>query len=111
MEPATGQETINKIWATFTQPTSFTTEELNFLRAHIESLAYYKDRAQTVASTRVAVELLDSIQKFDKASGELVATTNNLTKRILVLTWVMIVIGVVGAVASAWPYLTWWLMH
>jgi hypothetical protein len=111
MDPATEQELLNKVWATFTQPKSFTSVELDFLRSNIKRLAHYNDRTQSVAQTRVAVELLDAIQRFDKASGELVTTTNKLTRRILILTWVMIGIGVLGAVASAWPYLTWWLQH
>lgn len=111
MEPASGQDVVNKVWAIFIQQKSFTSEELDFLRSNIERLAYYNDRTQSVAQTRVAVELLDAIQRFDKASGELVTTTNKLTARILVLTWVMIGIGVLGALASGWPYLTWWLTH
>lgn len=58
---------------------------------------------------RMALEQIRSIRLFDKASGDLVATTNKLTKWILFLTVLATVLAASGVVATAWPYLTWWI--
>jgi hypothetical protein len=58
---------------------------------------------------RLALEQIRSIRLFDKASGELVATTNKLTTLILVLTCLAVVVGIANVVATAWPYLTSWV--
>ena len=57
---------------------------------------------------RMALEQIRFVRRFDRASGDLVATTNRLTWWILVLT---VVLPTVSIVASAWPYLTWWITH
>lgn len=94
MEPPTEQELRNKIWATFLQAREFTSIELDFLRSHIQLLAHYNEPTAQVAQTRVAVELLDSIQRFDKVSSDLIETTNKLTARVLTLTiWGVVIAG------------------
>ena len=60
---------------------------------------------------RATLELIQVIRKFDKASGVLAAETKLLTARIYLLTYVMIGVGMVGAIASGWYPLTAWLKH
>ena len=60
---------------------------------------------------RMALEQIGSIRLFDKASGELVATTNKLTRWILFLTVLATVLAAASVIASAWPYLTWWIAN
>ena len=58
---------------------------------------------------RMALEQIRSIRTFDKASGDLVKTTNKLTKWILALTILATFLAAASVVATAWPYLTWWV--
>jgi hypothetical protein len=58
---------------------------------------------------RMALEQTRSIRLFDRASRDLVAATNKLTKWILLLTVLATVLAAALVVATAWPYLTWWI--
>jgi len=50
--------------------------------------------------TRASIELIRSIRQFDKASGELVDTTNVLTTRILWITVAAVFIGMVQLIVA-----------
>ena len=60
---------------------------------------------------RLALEQIESIRRFDKASGNLVETTNRLTRWIFGVTILAAVLCAANGVASGWPYLTWWIHH
>jgi hypothetical protein len=98
----------------------FTDEDLAAMRECLQHTNFNMLRNHVVAKAelRGSVELLDSIRKFDKASGQMAAVTidlaektRNLTVRIYWLTWVMIGVGFINAVASGWYPLVWWLKH
>jgi hypothetical protein len=98
----------------------FTDEDLATMRECLQNTNFNMLRNHVVgkAELRCNVELLDSIRKFDKASGQMAAATNDLadktrklTVRIYWLTLVMIIVGVVNALASGWYPLVWWLKH
>jgi hypothetical protein len=84
MVPPTEQELRNKVWATFIQSKGFTSDELNFLRSNIKLLAEHSDQTHAVAQTRVSIELLDSIRRFDEASGKMVKRGNRINTLVLV---------------------------
>jgi len=48
--------------------------------------------------------LRQSVERFDKSSADLVATTNKLTKQICVLTWVFLVVGTIQTVFTVLGY-------
>jgi hypothetical protein len=91
-EEALSDENIQELLSLWSHPTHA------MLRPHIIGMF----------QGRMALEQIRSIRLFDKASGELVATTNKLTWYISVLT---LALAVVSIVASAWPHLTWWISH
>ena len=92
---ALSDEDIQKLLSLWSDPTK------DMVRPHITAMF----------QGRMALEQIRSIRLFDKASGDLVGTTNTLTRKILVLTVLVIILGVVDIVATAWPYLTWWICH
>lgn len=63
------------------------------------------------SQVRIEIELIRAIREFDRASADLVKTTNRLNSRLYALTWVMVGVGLLGALASAWPNLVWWAYH
>jgi hypothetical protein len=64
-----------------------------------------------VVQIKVSMELIRAIRRFDEASGVMAERSNKLNRRLLYLTIVMLVVGILGAVASGWPYLVWWLIN
>lgn len=71
------------------------------LRSTMEVIASSRDlmaasREQIAAST----ELIAAIVRFDKASSELIVTTNKLTTRILYLTYLAVGMGTIQAIAA-----------
>lgn len=60
---------------------------------------------------RLALEQIRSIRTFDRASADLVQTTNRLTCWILCLTILAATLATVNVIATGWPYLTWWIKH
>ena len=104
-------ENVSKLQQLLAQPQPLTDEDLQKLRSLVSVSLYLGPNQLQVAELRATVELLDSIRRFDKASGQLVVTTNLLTKRIYWLTILAVILACCGIVASAWPYLTWWITH
>lgn len=49
---------------------------------------------------RMNVELIAAIRTFDKASADLITTTNKLTNRILFLTYVVVGLGLISAIPA-----------
>lgn len=60
---------------------------------------------------RLALEQIRSIRTFDRASSNLIVTTNKLTRWILCLTILATILAIANVVASGWPYLTSWICH
>ena len=51
-----------------------------------------------VANFRMSMELIAAIRTFDKASADLITTTNKLTNRILILTYVVVGLGLISVI-------------
>jgi hypothetical protein len=86
---------VSKLQKLLARPEVFTEEELAELRRLAPVSLYLGPNQVQVAEFRVMVELIDTIHRFDKASGALVNTTNVLTKRILWITVGAVFIGLV----------------
>jgi hypothetical protein len=98
----------------------FTDDDLKAMRECLNKTNFNMLRNHVVgkAQLRVDVELIDSIRQFDKASGragaitaDLAEKTRLLTVRIYWLTWVLVPIGLLNALASGWYPLVAWLKH
>jgi hypothetical protein len=63
------------------------------------------------AQLRSSIELIDPIRQFDKASSDVVGVTNRLTRWILALTIIAIVLALINAVTTGWPYIVWWVTN
>ncbi len=98
-----------KLFALLFRPAELTDDELRQLRGLISVDS--RDHIQGMAMIRASLDNIAAIRKFDKASAELVSTTNKLTEKIVRLTYVMLGIGLLNALASGWTPFTWWLTH
>src|SRR5712692_2809519 len=80
------------------QPTGYSEEQITELRSVANLIGHlgtdWRDRAQF----RAAVETIAAIKQFDKASADLINTTNTLAKWVLGLT----ILGVLFAGSSLW---------
>jgi hypothetical protein len=83
---------------------------LSFLMSHPTS-SMSRDHMLARAQCRLTLDLIASIRRFDAASGNLVETTNRLTRRILGLTVLAAFLGAANVVSSGWLPLTWWWHH
>ena len=108
MEKLVGHARFDEI---LRQPHTLTDEELAELLTLINLAPYAHPQVQALVNLRMSLETIDSIRRFDKASAALVTTTNRLTQQIIYLTWVMVGIGILGAITSGWHPLTWWITH
>lgn len=93
------------------QPSAYSAEELDELRQLGIHCLHLPNQHIAAMQIRSSVEIVDAIRRFDKASADLVAATNRLTRWILGLTVAAVLIGVAGVIATAWPYLVWWVQH
>ena len=78
------------------QESEITGENIVELRRLLEQLAspiglLASDTYSNVANFRMSIELIAAIRKFDKASADLIATTNKLTTWILIVTCVALI--------------------
>lgn len=76
--------------------------ELRGLLSQLTSAAqsFFAGSYSNVAAFRMNVELIAAIRSFDKASANLITTTNTLTRRIVCLTYVVIGLGIISAIPS-----------
>lgn len=102
-----------RFYSILDQPNSLTDEEITELRRLMSQSTFGMVRPHILqkAQLRVALDLMESIRRFDKASGRLVATTNKLTRWVVVLAVLAAILAFAGVVATAWPYLTWWFSN
>lgn len=71
-------------------------------------LNYTQPHLQATALMRANLEMIVSVRSFDKASGELVSTTNVLTERVRKLTVLGVVFAALAAILGAGAlWLTW----
>jgi hypothetical protein len=77
------------------QPNALTDEEIGEFRGLMSKATFDMVRPHILQKSqlRVALDLMESIRRFDRASGSLVATTNSLTKWILAFTVLAVVLG------------------
>src|SRR5258708_32844718 len=109
----TDQERENRFYALLSQIAALSDEDIQELLALWSHPTNGMSRPLIIGmfQGRMALEQIRSIRLFDKASADLVATTNTLTRRIFALTVVTTLLAAAGIVATAWPYLTWWMDH
>jgi hypothetical protein len=95
------------------KPATLTDEEIQELREVISkcSANMVRDHVLNRAQLRLTIDLIDSLRKFDHSSANQVGTTNTLTRSIRVLTWVMVLVGVLNVLASGWTNLVYWWKH
>jgi len=98
----------------------FTDDDLKAMRQCLHHTNFNMLRNHVVgkAELRVNVELIEAIRQFDRATGKTAAATNDLaektrllTVRIYWLTWLLVPIGLLNALASGWYPLVAWLKH
>lgn len=87
------------------QNAEITDENLSELRSLLSQLtsaaqSIFAGSYSNVAAFRMNIELMAAIRTFDKASANLIRTTNKLTKRILILTYVVVGLGLVSAIPA-----------
>jgi hypothetical protein len=78
------------------EPREYKPEQVAELRKHLAECGKVISAGMTieqVLNTRVSLELIAAIQKFDQGSGMLVETTNTLTRKAIWLGAVAIVIA------------------
>ena len=99
-----------RFYSLLDQPNPLTDEEIGELRCLMSQATFGMVRPHILqkAQLRVALDLMESIRRFDTASGSLVATTNRLTRWVLAIAVLAAILAFASVVASAWPYLTWW---
>ena len=86
---------------TFSKPTAITAEDIQEVRNRLSEAPYAMMTTIERAQFRAAVETIDSIRKFDEASARLVETTNNLTRKGLVLSAAALVVAAASLLVSA----------
>jgi Mg2+ and Co2+ transporter CorA len=94
-QPTLSDADINEMCSLWSHPTN------QMVRQHVLGLA----------QLRMDLELITSISRFDKASGNLIETTNRLTKWMLKVTILAAILVLANVVASAWLPLTWFVSH
>ena len=101
----------NRFYALLNQPRRLDDSEIQELRELMAQSTFAMVRPQVLekGQLRIQLDLMESIREFDKASGRLVETTNVLTQWVLRLTVLATMLGAAGVIATAWPYLTWWV--
>ena len=98
----------NRFTELIEQPQPLTDEDVSELRGMIKMLAYTQSHVQPMALMRANLETIDSIRRFDRASGELVSTTNLLTEKVRKLTVLGVVFAGIAAILAGWAlWLTW----
>jgi hypothetical protein len=109
---------VQKIQQILSKTGMLTADEVEDLTRLAPCVMYLGPNQVQTAQFRATVELIGAIRSFDKASSEFAGVTNqlttetrNLTIRIYLLTWVMIGVGLLSAIASGWYPLVWWLTH
>jgi hypothetical protein len=103
----------DRFYSLLNQPKRLEDNEIQELRELMSQSTFGMVRPHVLerAQLRVQLDLMESIRQFDKASGRLVETTNTLTRWILRLTLLAAMLGIGNVIASAWPYLTWWVKN
>ena len=96
----------NRMFKILKKPGTLTDEELDELRKFFPQPGSPVSIAQSnVADFRMNIELIAAIRTFDKASTNLVTTTNRLTQRILWLTVVAVGIALIPVVRDLISFL------
>ena len=86
-----------------------TDSEIREMRSLNRSIS--KGHVQGMAIIRTNLDLIESIARFDKASADLIKTTNKLTRIILGLTILAVLLSFCSFIASAWSPLVWWVSN
>jgi len=86
----------------------FTVEQIEALRKSLPISGNVASPMRLYTRDRLNIEILESllrldssIRRLDQSSTELVTTTNRVPRRTLYLTWVGVVLGIVGLVLAA----------
>ena len=107
----TDEQAVRRLQDLLVKDSPYSESELTELRTLAIQTFFLPNKHSFALPLRSAVEVIDSIRRFDKASADLIETTNRLTRWILGLTVLATILGAGSIVASGWPYLTWWISH
>ena len=93
----------NRMLKIIKQEAEITDENLSELRRLLSQLpsgtqSFFAGPNSNVAAFRMNIELIAAIRSFDQASANLITTTNKLTNRILILTYVVVGLGLISAI-------------
>ena len=101
--------TPKDLYALLQTPEPFSLDDLQVLRegllgassafANPANTAWLESRLD-VETINSLIELNKSIQSLNASSTALVSTTNRLTTNILRLSWVLVIVGVIGGLAA-----------
>lgn len=81
-----------------TKEGEITDEEITELRKLIAPAFPGGSTTSDLPHFRMNLELIAAIRSFDRASADLITTTNKLTKRILILTYVVVGLGLISVI-------------
>jgi hypothetical protein len=96
--PNVSNDDVLRWWKLYVQDEPYTDEQLAEFRKVVRAGPEIGDVYHKVQHTRVMLELIDAIRRFDKASGEMVKRGNRIN------TWVLVfaVVAVLFAGISLW---------
>jgi hypothetical protein len=101
----------NRMHEIFKKEGEMTDEEIAELRRLIANsgslTGIFSGSFSNVANIRMNIELIAAIRSFDKASANLITTTNKLTKRILILTYVVVGLGLISVIPEVRDLIKW----
>ena len=97
----------NRTYKILTKEGSLTDEDITELRKLIGKVGMTKTFYSDMANFRMNTELIAAIRTFDKASADLITTTNKLTNRILILTYVVVGLGLISVIPVVRDLIRW----
>ena len=96
------QQRHHMFWEKLKSPEEYSDEDLLILRRNMEGITTFSPATKAYAETRMALEFLFAIRKFDKASGEMVKQANRINTWVLVFAIVAALLAAVSLCLSYW---------
>jgi hypothetical protein len=103
------QQAINRFVEILKNDTPFTDDELREMRRAVNYVSM--SHVQGMALIRGSLDTIEAVRTFDRASAQLIETTNTLTKRVLNLTWTTVIIAGIGALLAVASLIISWMSY
>lgn len=95
---------VEKMQSLLAKSGEWADEEIEELRKLANLLGIAGSTIRDIAQLRSNLEVIVAVRKFDRASAELIRTTNKLTTRIYVLTGVVLFFGAIQTLFTVLNY-------